>query len=80
MLCKVIYFDSHYHAYAICHTSKRSIISNILDHNVYHGHVLSDGLTYMYYNSEISHSLIFGVSLSVFANDNNLHTARVTLL
>ena len=46
-LCKVLYFDSHYHAYVINFTPHQSFLTTILDHNVYHGHKLADGLTYI---------------------------------
>jgi hypothetical protein len=47
LLCKVLYFDSHFHAYVIFITSQRSLFSTLLDHNVYHGHRLDDGSTYI---------------------------------
>lgn len=46
-LCKVLYFDYHYHAYVIKVTSHQTLVSKILDHNVYHGHKMADGLTYI---------------------------------
>ena len=46
-VCKTLYFDDHYHAYAICVTSQRSLFCILKDHNVYHGHTLSDGVTYV---------------------------------
>lgn len=45
--CQVLYFDSHYHAYVITITPQRLFICTPLDHNVYHGHKLNDGLTYI---------------------------------
>lgn len=45
-LCEVVYFDSHYHAYVISVTSHQSLLTNLLDHNVYHSH-RSSGLTYL---------------------------------
>ena len=46
-LCKTLYFDDHYHAYVVCITSSRSIVSDLYDLNVYHSHRLSDGLSYI---------------------------------
>ena len=46
-LSKVLYCDTHYHLYVVTVTSHWSFYSNLLDHNVYHGHTLSDGLTYI---------------------------------
>ena len=46
-LCKTEYFDGHYHSYVINVTSHRSLLSTLKDHNVYHGHTLSDGFTYI---------------------------------
>lgn len=45
-LCKV-YFDPHYHAYVINVTSHRSLTSKVLDRNVYHGHKLAGGNTFI---------------------------------
>ena len=45
-LCKTWYFDDHNHAYVISVTSHRSLFCTLKDHNVYHGHTLSDGLHY----------------------------------
>lgn len=42
--CDVCYFDDHYHAYVIDHTSKQSLENNLVDRNVYHCHVMSNGL------------------------------------
>ena len=47
LMCCVLYFDSHYHSYVVSVGSQKLLISDILDHNVYHGHTLSDGLTYI---------------------------------
>lgn len=46
-LCEVLYFDDHYHAYVIKVTSQQSIYTKLLDRNVYHSHVLSNGLSYI---------------------------------
>ena len=46
-MCKVLCFDTHYHAYAIEATSSRLLTSELFDHNVYHGHMLSNGHTYI---------------------------------
>lgn len=45
--CSILYFDSHYHAYTIAVTSHKLLVSVLLDYNVYHGHKLADGLTYI---------------------------------
>ena len=45
--CNVCYFDDHYHAYVVDHTSKQSLTVELLDRNVYHAHVLSNGLRYI---------------------------------
>ena len=47
MLCKVLYFDSHYHAYRIMHTSNQVLYSSLFDTIVYHAHTLADGFTYI---------------------------------
>ena len=47
MSCSVSHFDPHYHAYAVTCSSKQSFILSSLDHNVYYGHTLADGLTYI---------------------------------
>ena len=47
MLCKVLYFDSHYHAYRIMHTSNQVLYSSLFDTKVYHAHTLADGFTYI---------------------------------
>ena len=39
-LCKVSYFDDHYHAYAITTTSNQKLYTKLLDYNVYHAHNL----------------------------------------
>ena len=38
--CKVLYFDDHYHAYAIELTPNKSVLNAdmLYDHNIYHGH------------------------------------------
>ena len=46
-LCNVLFFDDHYHSYAIDITSQRLFVSELYDHNVYHGHKLIDGYTYI---------------------------------
>ena len=46
-LCKVLFFDDHYHSYAITVGSQRLFISEIIDHNVYHGHKMANGHTYI---------------------------------
>ena len=46
-VCKVSYFDSHYHAYVISVTHQKVMTTKLLDHNVYHSHILSDGLSYI---------------------------------
>lgn len=45
--CKTLYFDDHYHAYAISATSNRVIISDFYDFNIFHAHKLSDGQLYI---------------------------------
>lgn len=45
--CKVLYFDSHYHAYVTDVTSHKSLFSNLLDPSVHHAHKLADGFTYI---------------------------------
>ena len=44
--CEVLFFDDHYHAYAVTVTSQRLFLSKLLDHNIYHGHKLANGYTY----------------------------------
>ena len=46
-LCQVLYFDSHYHAYAISVTPQQSFFTKLVDHNVYHGHRVSNGLIHI---------------------------------
>ena len=45
----VLYFDDHYHTYAISLTSGKSVISlsELPDYNVYHSHKLLDGTDYI---------------------------------
>lgn len=45
----VLYFESHYHAYALSITSNKKVVSlsNLSDYNVYHSHKMSDGLSYI---------------------------------
>ena len=38
------------HAYVVSHTSQQSITVELVDRNVYHAHVLSDGLNYITLN------------------------------
>ena len=45
-LCKVLYYDSHYHSYVVANTSNRKVVSSLVDHTVYHAHTLS-GFTYI---------------------------------
>ena len=45
--CEVLFFDDHYHAYAVTVTSQRLFLSKLLDHNIYHGHKLANGYTYI---------------------------------
>lgn len=46
-LCNVQYYDSHYHAYVVDITSHPKLFHTVIDHNVYHGHRLADGKTYI---------------------------------
>ena len=46
-LCRVLYFHSHYHAYVISITPKRSLFSTLYDPKIYHSHRLADQLTYI---------------------------------
>ena len=46
-MCKVVYFDSHYHSYVVSTTPNTALYSTLYDYNVYHGHILRDGLTYI---------------------------------
>ena len=41
--CKVLYFDDHYHAYAIELAPNKSVLNAdmLYDHNVYHGHKIN---------------------------------------
>lgn len=45
--CNVLYFDSHFHAYVIKIGIERSYLCNVTHKNVYHAHMLSDGLLYI---------------------------------
>lgn len=45
-LCKIVYFDDHYHAYVITTTSNQKLYTELLDYNVYHAHKLYNG-TYL---------------------------------
>ena len=53
--CIVRYFDDHYHAYVVDHTSQQSLTVELLDRNVYHAHVMSDGLSYI----TLKHSIMY---------------------
>ena len=53
--CIVRYFDDHYHAYVVDHTSQQSLTVELLDRNVYHAHVMSDGLSYI----TLKHSFMY---------------------
>jgi hypothetical protein len=53
--CSVRYFDDHYHAYVVDHTSQQSLTIELLDRNVYHAHVMSDGLKYI----TLKHSFMY---------------------
>ena len=70
-LCKVSYFDCHYHAYVVTVTSHQSLFVNLLDHNVYHGHRLADGFTYIalkyHYISMVDLTLLGSSAPIVFA-------------
>ena len=46
-LCSVLFFDDHYHSYAISVTPQRLFLSKLHDHKVYHGHKLKNGHTYI---------------------------------
>ena len=45
--CKTLYFENHYHAYAISVTTFKSLVVNILNRNVFHGHRQTNGVTYI---------------------------------
>ena len=53
--CNVRYFDDHYHAYVVDHISQKSLTVELLDRNVYHAHVMSDGLSYI----TLKHSFMY---------------------
>ena len=53
--CNVRYFDDHYHAYVVDHTSQQSLTVELLDRNVYHAHVMSDNLSYI----TLNHSFMY---------------------
>lgn len=53
--CNVRYFDDHYHAYVVDHTSHQSLTDNLLDRNVYHSHIMSNGLRYI----SLKHSFMY---------------------
>ena len=53
--CNVRYFDDHYQAYVVDHTSQQSLKVELLDRNVYHAHVMSDGLSYI----TLKHSFMY---------------------
>jgi hypothetical protein len=43
--CNVCYFDDHFHAYVVDHTTQQSVTVDLLDRNVYHVHVMYNGLS-----------------------------------
>ena len=49
MLCTCLYFSEHFHSYVVNTTTNRNLVScySLYDHYVYHGHQLSDNLTYI---------------------------------
>lgn len=49
-LCEMLYFDDHFHAYAINTTSQKTIVTKLFDRNVYHCHKLSDDHHYITLN------------------------------
>ena len=53
--CNVRYFDDHYHAYVVDLTSQKSLKVELLDRNVYHAHVMSNGLSYI----TLKHSFMY---------------------
>ena len=53
--CNVRYFDDHYHAYVVDHTSQQSLTVELLDRNVYYAHVMSDNLSYI----TLNHSFMY---------------------
>lgn len=44
LVCSTLYFDDHFHSYAISVTSTKLLVSDLYDIHVYHAHRLSDGL------------------------------------
>ena len=46
-VCITKYFDNHYHAYVIDVTSKKLLISSVIDRYIYHAHLLADGCRYL---------------------------------
>ena len=62
----VRYFDDHYHVYVI---EKQSLENNLVDRNVYHCHVMSNGLrcvtlkySFMYISKNVLSFIIWGAS------------------
>ena len=53
--CNVCYFDDHDHPYVVDHTSQQSLKVELLDRNVYHAHVMSNGLSYI----TLKHSFMY---------------------
>ena len=53
--CRVRYFDDHYHAYVVDHTSEQSLTVELLERNVYHAHAMSDGFSYI----SLKHSFMY---------------------
>ena len=53
--CNVCCFDDHYHGYVVDHTSQQSLRVELLDRNVYHVHVMCDGLSYI----TLKHSFMY---------------------
>jgi len=45
--CTTLFFDGHYHSYAIKVTSERSLHLDLLCYEVYHAHTLCNGYTYI---------------------------------
>lgn len=45
--CKTLYFDEHYHSYAIRVTSEQLLYNKLLCWNVYHLHTVCNGCSYI---------------------------------
>ena len=43
--CETLFFEAHYHAYAI--TSEQLLYTKLLCYDVYHAHTLSNGYSYV---------------------------------